>query len=89
MLSQIKALDQQEYDLIFLDLVMPDMDGSEVIKHIKEKDEQAKVVIITGYPDGELMMRAMEYGPLLVLKKPFTADDILEAVSSFAKSTHP
>ncbi len=42
-----------------------------------------KVAIITGYPDSEIMNRAMEHGPITVLRKPFTGDDILNIVHSY------
>jgi len=88
-LSSLEALEivnQRRFDLIFLDLLMPDLDGSEFFKRIRQVDNDAKVVIITGYPDSDMMRRAMEHGPLLVIKKPFTINDILEAVRSFSRS---
>ena len=78
---------QKHFDLVFLDLAMPDLDGGEVFRRIREMDSGAKVVIVTGYPDSETMQRATQYGPFLVIKKPFAIDDILEAVSTFARST--
>ena len=41
------------------------------------------VVIITGYPDSDLMNKALGYGPLTVMKKPFTVSDIIAVVKSF------
>ena len=89
-LGGAEALDivrRKRFDLVFLDLVMPDLDGSEVFKRIREIDAGAKVVIVTGYSDSSVMQRATQYGPFLVIKKPFAIDDILEAVSTFARST--
>ena len=67
------------FDLIFLDLVMPDLDGVEVFKSIREAGRYIPVVIITGYPDSALMNRALEYGPFTVMRKPFT-DSVITAV---------
>jgi len=85
-LEALEILSQKRFDLIFLDLVMSDLDGSEVFKRIRQIDSDAKVVIVTGYPDSDVMKRAMEYGPFLVIKKPFTISDILEAVRGFSRS---
>ncbi len=41
------------------------------------------IAIITGYPDSDLMRRAMEHGPFMVMKKPFNDSDIVTAVNSF------
>lgn len=85
-LSSLKALEllkKHPFDLIFLDLKMPELDGAELFRRIRQINNRVPVVIITGYPDSELMARAMEYGPFLVLKKPFDSSDIVNAVSSF------
>ena len=85
-LEALELIGNRYFDLIFLDLVMPELDGAELFKRIREIDKQVPVVIVTGYPDSEVMARAMEYGPFLVIKKPFVIDDILEAVRNFSRS---
>lgn len=87
-LSSLEALAiirQEQFDLIFLDLLMPELDGAELFKHIREVDKDVPVVIVTGYPNSEIMVRAMEYGPFSVLKKPFTIKDVLFAVKSVTR----
>ncbi len=69
-------IDDSNFHLVFLDLMLPDMDGLEVLKIIKEYKANLPVVIITGYPDSELMNRALELGPISVLKKPFSRKQI-------------
>ena len=84
-LSSLEALEiikQQHFDLIFLDLIMPELDGAELFKHIREIDKDVPVAIVTGYPHSEVMERAMEYGPFTVIKKPFVINDILNTVRS-------
>lgn len=85
-LSSLEALElvnSRPFNLIFLDLVMPELDGAELFRRIRQVNKSIPVTIITGYPDSEVMKRAMEYGPFMVLKKPFTGDDILNAIRSF------
>ncbi len=88
-LSGVEALElieNNQFDLIFLDLLIPDLDGSEVLKHIKKRDKDILVIIITGYPDSDLMNKAMDQGAFVVMKKPFDSEQILTAVSTFTKS---
>jgi len=76
----------RHFDFIFLDLVMPELDGSEVFRRIREMDRDITVAIITAYSDSELMKKAMEYGPFLVIKKPFAIVEVIEAVRSFIRN---
>ncbi len=82
-LEALELLGKTHFDLIFLDLVMPELDGAELFRQIRQMDKKTPVAIITGYPDSDVMSRAMECGPFTVLKKPFTGEDILNTVSSF------
>lgn len=87
--SGIEALElvsNRHFDMVFLDLVLPDLDGSEVLKHIKEIGKYIPVAIITGYPDSDLMNRAMEHGPFIVIKKPFDSIRILDTISGFIQA---
>ena len=74
---------QREFDLIFLDLNMPETDGAEILREMRGIKHRLPVVIITGYPDSEMMDRAMKQGPLGVMLKPFDDSDITSAVNSF------
>ncbi|HEY78324.1 MAG TPA: response regulator [Dehalococcoidia bacterium] len=70
------------FDLAFIDLKMPVMDGNELFKRIREIDERLPVVIITGYSESELLDKVIQQGPFIVLKKPFESDDILNIVGT-------
>ncbi len=81
-----KGLDyvkQQDFDLIFLDLKLPGADGAEVLHEMRSIKRGIPVVVITGYPDSEMMERAMRHGPLGVMTKPFSDSDIIAAINSF------
>ncbi len=87
-LSSLEALElvgDRHFDLIFLDLFMPELNGAELFRRIRQMDNHVPVAIITGYPDSDLMGRAMEYGPFTIMKKPFNSDDILNTVRTFAQ----
>jgi excisionase family DNA binding protein len=83
-LEALQIIKQKRFDLIFLDLLMPEIDGSELFKHIREIDKDVPVVIVTGYPHSDIMEKAMEYGPFTVIKKSFMINDVLGVVRSIA-----
>src|SRR5450759_3465041 len=59
-LELVKA---QDYAMVFLDLMMPGMDGAELFRQLRAAKPDLPVTIITGYPDSDLMMSALAYGP--------------------------
>jgi|Deesub1362A_J573_1020465.scaffolds.fasta_scaffold01498_2 excisionase family DNA binding protein len=81
----LELVKQQDYDLVFLDLKMPGMDGAELFRRIKAVKPKLPVTIITGYPDSELMSSALAHGPFGVMKKPFRGSDILTAVDNYLR----
>ena len=73
-------LKKQEFDLIFLDLVLPGIDGVEVLRRIKANGTNAVVAVITGYGDEPIALEAMSLGPLVLLRKPLQVADIIGTV---------
>jgi excisionase family DNA binding protein len=82
-LKGLELIENQDYILVFLDLRMPDMDGAELFRRIKEIKPKLPVTIITGYPDSDLMMKALAHGPFSVMKKPFSGSDILAVINTY------
>ncbi|MGD0352539.1 MAG: response regulator [Dehalococcoidia bacterium] len=79
----IKLAQSWTFDLIFLDLKMPDMDGVETFRRIRRIDKSVPVVIITGYTASELLQKALKQAPFGIMKKPFGAKDILRSTENF------
>ncbi len=65
------------YDLILLDLLMPGMNGIEVLKKIKKIDPQTVIIIITAYASVESAIAAMKIGAFDYIQKPFKHDELL------------
>ena len=74
---------QVDFDLVFLDLKMSGMDGAELLRRIKTVKPRLPITVITGYPDSEIMKRALTQGPFGVMNKPFGESDIIQAVDTF------
>ena len=83
----LDCVKRRDFDLVFLDLKMPDMDGDELLKQLKSIKPRLPVTIITGYPGSEMMERAFKQGPFGVMDKPFDAADIIAAVQNFLHAT--
>ena len=76
----IAALKKQKFDLCFLDLVLPDITGDQIYKEAKKIDPQLPIVIITGYPDSDMLDNILKFGPVTVLKKPLKVEQLKETV---------
>ena len=74
-----------EYDLILLDLMMPELDGLEVLKRLREQGVSSEVVIITGYGTVETAVEAMKRGAADYVAKPFTPDELDMVVRKVAE----
>jgi CheY-like chemotaxis protein/glycine cleavage system H lipoate-binding protein len=68
------------YDFVFTDLKMPEMDGVEVTKSVKHIRPDIDVVVITGYATVETAVETMKHGAMDYLQKPFTEDELLAFV---------
>ena len=85
--SALAKLEEQSFDLIFLDLMMAGMNGAQTFQEIRNKDSAAQVVIITGFPDSEMMAAALRTGPFAVMLKPFTLDEMRTLLDQRAPRT--
>jgi len=79
-LEALARLERHRPDLIFLDLVMPGMDGIDTLRRIKERDPAAKVVIFTAYASVETARQAMALGASEYLAKPFDLGLLLRVI---------
>ena len=71
-----ELLQQETYDLILLDLIMPEMNGLELLERLQEKIPEQIVIIITGAATVELAVEAMKRGAYDIVTKPFTPDQL-------------
>jgi two-component system response regulator PilR (NtrC family) len=69
-----------EYDLILLDLVMPELRGLDVLRQLREAGLPAEVIIITGYSTVETAVEAMKMGAADYVSKPFNPSELRMAV---------
>jgi len=82
----LDMLVQVAFDLVLLDLKMDGMSGPEFLGEMRVVAPDLPVVVITGYPDSELMAQALAYGPLMLVAKPIHQDVLLKAVRTVLPS---
>jgi Response regulator containing CheY-like receiver, AAA-type ATPase, and DNA-binding domains len=68
------------FDVVFVDLVLPEISGSEVFKKLKEIDPDIKAVISSGYSDDTSIKEYEELGFKGVLNKPYTIEELKEVL---------
>ena len=68
------------YHLIILDLMMPKLDGLELLKRIRKVDNDIAVVIFTGFPNLESAVASMKLDAVDYIKKPFNVDEFREVL---------
>lgn len=83
----LEIVDEQKFDLILLDLAMPEFSGVDVLKQLKQDDKltQNKIVLFTASPsftETDIDNLKKEYGILKWLKKPFKKKEILEIIEN-------
>ncbi|MEE8442535.1 MAG: response regulator [Dehalococcoidia bacterium] len=81
----LEKLEERRFDLILLDLVLPDLDGAKTFREIRARDPEANVVIVTAYPDSALMSEALEVGPFAMIRKPFTLEEFRTLLNTVAR----
>jgi len=77
--AALEMLARSPYAVVLLDIRMPDLDGMEVLKRIRQDHPESEVIMITGFPTIQGAVEAIKHGALDYLVKPFRLDD-LEAV---------
>src|SRR5216683_2988769 len=76
----LSKLDERPFDLVLLDLALPDRNGLEVLRDLRERDAQQAVIMITAFGTVEDAVRAMQSGAVNFLQKPWDNEKLLADV---------
>ena len=72
----LKKIEEEHFDIILLDLMMPGMRGIDLLTHVKGKHPDTLVIVITGYATLEHAIEAMKKGAFDFISKPFSPQDV-------------
>lgn len=75
--SALKEVSERDFDLIICDLMLPDSNGIEILKKVKEINPNILFIMITAYPTVENAVEAMKIGAKDYVVKPFRFDEII------------
>jgi diguanylate cyclase (GGDEF)-like protein len=78
----LQIMSAQDFDVVILDIVMPEMGGIEVLQRIKEKYKDTEVIMITGYADKEKAIATFRLGAYDFIDKPFESREILNTIAN-------
>jgi len=83
--SALEKIGRRYFDLLVADLRLPDIDGMEVIKEVKSAHPHTQAIVITGYPSVASAVESVKLGVHDYLRKPFSEDDLKQAISEALK----
>lgn len=72
----LRKIDENDYDVLILDIMMPRIDGMEVLQRVKETHPDVDVIMVTGHSQIETAVRSMKLGAFDYLPKPFDPDEL-------------
>jgi len=76
---------EKHFDIIFLDVRLPDIDGTQIFEQVKSTDPEVAVIMMTGHSEEELVRRAISLGAYTCIYKPFNVEKILTLVGEISK----
>lgn len=84
--TALALLESNKIDLVILDINLPDMQGTDILRIITETYPETKVIMATAYSGNEYVRTSMKYKAFDYLLKPYSMETFREAVSSFIQS---
>ena len=76
----VEKYEETKPDLVLMDITMPEMDGLQALKKIKEKDPNASVVMCSAMGQQAMVIESIQSGARDFIVKPFQPDRVIEAV---------
>jgi len=83
-----EALDrvkEKHFDIIFLDIRLPDIDGARIFEQVKTIDPEVAVIMMTGYSEEEVIRRAISQGAYTCIYKPFDVEKLMTVVGEISQ----
>lgn len=81
--SGVKALDilkDKDFDVMVLDVKMPEMDGIETLRHVKKMKPEIEVIMLTGHASVEFGIKGMQLGAFDYVMKPAPLNELLDTI---------
>jgi DNA-binding response OmpR family regulator len=82
----VESLGEHTYDLVFLDIMMPEMDGFQVLNHVKSQSFAFPVIVLSSLSQHEAVAQAMRLGVRSYLMKPFKPESLIRKTAEILNS---
>lgn len=80
--AAIEELTNTRYDLVLLDLNMPDIDGTEVLSHLHDNQIKTNVIVVSGESEIKKAIHVLKHGAKDFIRKPYTTDELLFSIKN-------
>ena len=77
----LSFLSHEQFDIIITDLFLPDINGIDILKQVKELSPHTEVILITGHASAETAVKAMKEGAFDYVTKPLNFDELSITIS--------
>ncbi len=82
--SAVNKFKKQKFDVTLMDIVMPEMNGVEAFRKIKEMQPEASIILMTAYSEEEIIQTAKDEGAHRVIHKPIRIDQLITLIEETA-----
>jgi DNA-binding NarL/FixJ family response regulator len=76
----LSQLQQQNWDLLFLDINMPDRSGLDILRHVRSSHPETRVLVLSGYPERQYALNVLRAGAAGYIAKDCAPEELLKAV---------
>ena len=81
----VNMVNEKHYDVIFLDIKMPGIDGVETFEQVHQIDPRAVVIMMTGFSEEDMVKKALSCGAYTCIYKPFDMEKVIDLVDKIAR----
>ncbi len=81
----LETLREDEFHVVILDIMMPELNGMEVLEEIRRFDTDIAIIIFTGYPSVDTAVMSMKYNVSDYIKKPFDVDEFNKTLENILR----
>jgi DNA-binding NtrC family response regulator len=76
----LELIEEESFDVIVMDLMMPELEGTKALKAIKSRNREMQVILLTGYVTPEQVVQAVKLGAMDIMEKPPDLDALIEKI---------